>query len=64
MSLKPGMLGQAKIQSPAVSKKPFVPEDAVQKYEKETFVFVDEGDGTFRRRNIDLAERTRRWIFH
>ena len=58
MSLKPGMLGQVKIQSPSVSKKPFIPEDAVQKYGKETFIFIDEGDGSYKRRNIDLAERT------
>lgn len=58
--LKPGMMGQATIsqatgsaktnnQNPA---KPFLPEGAIQQYGRENFVFLDLGNGHFRKQTV------------
>ncbi|MBY0451196.1 MAG: efflux RND transporter periplasmic adaptor subunit [Cyanobacteria bacterium] len=55
--LKPGMFGQAKISQASQQSKPFVPDEAVQKYGKETFVFVKLGNNRFRKQTVQLGEK-------
>ncbi len=55
--LKPGMLGQVKVQNHSTASLPFVPEEALQKYANETFVFLDKKNGTYKKRNIVLGPR-------
>ena len=54
--LKPGMFGQARLDLAARQSRPFVPEEAVQKYGKETFVFVRLGNNRFRKQTIQLGD--------
>jgi cobalt-zinc-cadmium efflux system membrane fusion protein len=54
--LRPGMFGQAGLERPAGQTKPFIPEDAVQKYGRDTFVFIPMGGGRFRKRTVRLGE--------
>lgn len=46
-SLKPGMAGKVKIQQPQGLPQPFIPESALQTFGKETFVFLDLGNGKY-----------------
>lgn len=55
--LQPGMYGAVKILSDKKAYKPFLPDDAIQKYGKETFVFIDAGDGKFVKRVVELGEK-------
>jgi RND family efflux transporter MFP subunit len=55
--LKPGMFGNAVIKSDVKEKKAFVPEAAVQKYGKETFVFLNLGDNKFKKIPVVLGEK-------
>lgn len=55
MQLKPGMLGAVCITITGAMTQPFVPEKALQKYGKETFVFVDEGKGRYQKVDIELG---------
>jgi RND family efflux transporter MFP subunit len=55
--LKPGMFGNAVIKSDVKEKKAFVPEAAVQKYGKETFVFFNLGDNKFKKIPVELGEK-------
>jgi cobalt-zinc-cadmium efflux system membrane fusion protein len=55
--LKPGLLGQATIQTEDHTPKPFVPEAGVQKYGKEAFVFLDLGNGKFKKRTVTLGKQ-------
>ena len=54
--LKPGMAGQATISEPDTVQKAFLPESSVQKFGKETFAFLDLGDGAYRKVTIQLGE--------
>lgn len=54
--LKPGMFGQASIAQTSQETKPFVPEEAVQKYGRESFVFVELGNGRFRKQTVQLGD--------
>jgi cobalt-zinc-cadmium efflux system membrane fusion protein len=53
--LRPGMFGIAHIQQPSGIAKPFLPESAVQTYGKDTFVFLDLGQGQYRKVSIQLG---------
>lgn len=53
--LKPGTFGQIAIQLPEQQNKPFVPEEAVQKYGRETFVFKVLGSGKYQKQTVQLA---------
>jgi cobalt-zinc-cadmium efflux system membrane fusion protein len=55
--LKPGMFGEIIINSNVKQNKPFVPEIAIQKYGKETFVFLDLGNGKYKKQVVQLAEK-------
>jgi cobalt-zinc-cadmium efflux system membrane fusion protein len=54
--LKPGMFGQARIEQTTQQTKPFVPEEAVQKYGRENFVFVALGNDRFRKQTVQLGD--------
>jgi len=55
--LKPGMFGEIIINSNVKQNKPFVPEEAIQKYGKETFVFLDLGDGKYQKQIVQVGEK-------
>lgn len=55
--LKPGMFGQARIERTSQETKSFVPEEAVQKYGRESFVFVELGNNRFRKQTVQLGDR-------
>jgi cobalt-zinc-cadmium efflux system membrane fusion protein len=55
--LKPGMFGTAVIKSDIKEKKAFLPDSAVQKYGKETFVFLNLGDNKFKKVLVELGEK-------
>lgn len=55
--LKPGMFGQVHIVQSSRQTKPFVPEEAVQKYGRESFVFMALGNNRFRKQTVQLGER-------
>lgn len=55
--LKPGMFGQVKIQKVAEQSYPFVPEEAVQTYGKESFVFQDRGGGLYQKKILQLDKK-------
>jgi membrane fusion protein, heavy metal efflux system len=52
LDLKPGMLGQVKIQNREIGQLAFVPEDALQKYGNEQFVFLVESDGSYKKQPV------------
>jgi len=56
--LKPGMFGQATIEQAASQSLPFVSEDAVQTYGKETYVFVPTSrEGQYRKQPIVVDDK-------
>ncbi|MGE0201545.1 MAG: efflux RND transporter periplasmic adaptor subunit [Candidatus Melainabacteria bacterium] len=55
--LKPGLFGQAVIQTEAHEPQAFIPEAAVQTYGKETFVFLVKGEGKFQKRTVELGDK-------
>jgi cobalt-zinc-cadmium efflux system membrane fusion protein len=55
--LKPGMVGQARIQNSSVIVHPFVPEAALQKMGNEAFVFLNSNNGHYKKRKIILGQR-------
>jgi cobalt-zinc-cadmium efflux system membrane fusion protein len=55
--LKPGMFGNAVIKSDVKEKKVFLPDAAVQKYGKETFIFLNLGDNKFKKIPVVLGEK-------
>lgn len=55
--LKPGVLGQATIQTGAHSSQPFVPEMAVQRYGKETFIFKVKKNGQYLKQTVELGDK-------
>jgi RND family efflux transporter MFP subunit len=57
LELKPGMLGQVKIENHDVRRLPFVPDEALQKYGNEQFVFVVEPDGTYKKQPVETTKR-------
>jgi cobalt-zinc-cadmium efflux system membrane fusion protein len=57
VQLKPGMLGQVKIESRRSQRSPFIPEIAVQKYGPQSFVFEQLPNGSYKKRVVDLGER-------
>lgn len=57
LELKPGMLGQAKISQTGKERFFFVPEEAVQKFAEQTFVFKKLGTNEFKKIDIQIAKR-------
>lgn len=55
--LKPGMFGQIKIISDSGNQRPYLPEQALQKFGNEDFVFIDKGDNSYERRRVVLGDR-------
>jgi len=55
--LKPGMFGQVEITGGNNNPYPYLPDRALQKYGDETFVFIDQGDGSFIKRTVTLGDR-------
>jgi len=55
--LKPGVLGQATIQTGTHAPQPFVPEMAVQRYGKEAFVFKVKKDGQYLKQTVELGDK-------
>lgn len=56
--LHPGMFGEVKIISDKEKNKPFLQEKSIQKYGKEIFVFIDLGEGKYKKQLIELGEQT------
>lgn len=54
--LRPGMFGQIFIKEIDKRMKIFVPNEAIQEYGKESFVFVCLKDGKYRKQNVEMAE--------
>ncbi|MDX2106127.1 MAG: efflux RND transporter periplasmic adaptor subunit [Candidatus Melainabacteria bacterium] len=57
LELKPGMLGQSKISQTGKESFLFVPEEAVQKFAEQTFVFIKLGTNEFKKIDIQIAKR-------
>jgi cobalt-zinc-cadmium efflux system membrane fusion protein len=57
LNLKPGMLGQVKIQQHHAGELAFIPENALQKYGKEQFVFLAEPGGSYKKQPVELAKK-------
>jgi membrane fusion protein, heavy metal efflux system len=55
--LRPGMFGKVSIRQVSGQILPFIPEAAVQKYGKETFVFIPQGEGHFRKQIVLLGDQ-------
>ncbi len=55
--LQPGMFGEVKIISEKAENKPYIPEQAIQKYGKEIFVFIDTGNGTYKKQLVEIGEK-------
>jgi len=55
--LKPGMFGQVQIHNVTKESYPFIPEEALQTYGKQNFVFLDLGDGEYRRQPLELGKQ-------
>jgi cobalt-zinc-cadmium efflux system membrane fusion protein len=55
--LKPGMFGEIVVSSNIKANKPFIPEEAIQKYGKETFVFLDSGNGKYKKQVVQVGEK-------
>lgn len=55
--LKAGMFGKATIQQSGQVTRPYVSEEAVQRYGKETFVFKVIGPNRFRKQTVQLGEK-------
>jgi cobalt-zinc-cadmium efflux system membrane fusion protein len=53
--LKPGMFGQVTISQSGTLNLPFLPESAVQRYGRESFVFIPVGNLQFRKQTITLG---------
>ncbi len=54
--LRPGMFGQIFIKDIDKKMKIFVPNEAIQEYGKESFVFVCLEDGKYRKQTVEMAE--------
>ncbi|MBZ0189049.1 MAG: efflux RND transporter periplasmic adaptor subunit, partial [Candidatus Obscuribacterales bacterium] len=57
MELKPGMLGQVAIQNHSAGQLAFIPEEALQKFGKEQFVFTVDSDGSYRKHVVEPSKR-------
>lgn len=55
--LRPGMFGQIFIKEDEKQMKIFVPNEAIQEYGKESFVFIYLKDGVYKKQAIKLAEK-------
>lgn len=53
--LTPGMFGSVIIKNDMKKNLPFVPDEALQHYGKETFVFVDIGNGKYKKYPVEIA---------
>ena len=58
-----GMSGKVRIITDKTTNKLFVPNSAIQKYGKEVFVFVDLGDGKYKKQDIDTGETNENGTF-
>lgn len=57
LDLKPGMLGQVKVRQQHAEQFAFVPEEALQKYGNEHFVFLCEPGGTYKKQVVEPGRR-------
>jgi cobalt-zinc-cadmium efflux system membrane fusion protein len=55
--LKPGIFGQVRLERNLARSQVVVPESAVQRYGRETFVFVPEGNYRFRKQTVVLGHK-------
>jgi RND family efflux transporter MFP subunit len=55
--LKPGIYGQVRIDRQLTENRLVVPEAAVQRYGRETFVFTPEGNNRFHKHTVILGEK-------
>ena len=51
------MFGQTEITGGSSKQYPYLPDRALQKYKNESFVFVEQGNGTFAKQKVELGER-------
>ena len=56
LDLKPGMIGQVEIQSLHSPSLAYLPETAVQKYGNESFVFIEQPNGSYKRQAVVLGD--------
>ncbi len=61
--LKPGMFGEIIINTNIKQEKVFIPDEAIQKYGKEIFVFKALGNGKYKKQIIELGEKTSEGYF-
>jgi len=57
--LKPGIFGQVTINRNLSRNLVVVPESAVQRYGRETFVFIPQGNGRFHKQTVVLGDKVR-----
>ena len=55
--LKPGMFGQVEVLKVVGPTSAYVPDSALQNYNNETFVFIDQGSGRYLKRKVEVGER-------
>lgn len=55
--LKPGMLGQATVENQTTRSLPFIPEEALQRQGNESFIFIVQPDGTYKKRIVVLGQQ-------
>lgn len=53
--LKPGMLGKVTVENDSQKSLPFIPEAAIQRDGEEVFVFLDLGNGKYKKRKVKLG---------
>ena len=61
--LTPGMFGAVTIKNDMKKNLPFVPDEALQHYGKETFVFVELAEGKYKKYTVEIASATEEGSF-
>lgn len=61
--LTPGMFGAVTIKNDMKKNLPFVPDEALQHYGKETFVFVELAEGKYKKYPVEIASATEEGSF-
>lgn len=61
-ALRPGSFARVKLSTASLHEVVAVPVDAVQRQKSESIVFVDEGNGLFKRREVAVGARSRETV--
>jgi multidrug efflux pump subunit AcrA (membrane-fusion protein) len=60
--LKPGSFARATLRIVTKPNGVIVPQAAIQRQKSETIVFLDAGDGVYKRREVKLGSRSGDWV--